>query len=91
MLDPHGDSQIDPNWVIYNKGAEIVQTMNSDPGLDFKALSKMGQTRPLLSFIFGLFKETLSEILQQINMKNVHSVYGAGIQTHTLQNMSLLP
>ena len=32
VLDPHGDSQIDPNWVIYNKGAEIVQTMNSDPG-----------------------------------------------------------
>jgi hypothetical protein len=32
-LDPEGDSQIDPNWVIYNKGAEIVQTMNSDPGL----------------------------------------------------------
>merc|ERR1719510_2073609 len=31
VLDPHGDSQIDPNWVIYNKGAEIVQTMNSDP------------------------------------------------------------
>ncbi len=28
VLDPHGDSQIDPNWVIYNKGAEIVQTMN---------------------------------------------------------------
>ena len=27
VLDPHGDSQIDPNWVIYNKGAEIVQTM----------------------------------------------------------------
>ena len=19
VLDPHGDSQIDPNWVIYNK------------------------------------------------------------------------
>jgi hypothetical protein len=33
VLDPHGDSQIDPNWVIYNKGAENVQTMNSDPGL----------------------------------------------------------
>jgi syndecan 4 len=33
VLDPEGDSQIDPNWVIYNKGAEIVQTMNSDPGL----------------------------------------------------------
>ncbi|XP_022257028.1 cartilage oligomeric matrix protein-like isoform X2 [Limulus polyphemus] len=33
VLDPEGDSQIDPHWIIYNKGAEIVQTMNSDPGL----------------------------------------------------------
>ncbi|XP_014275150.3 cartilage oligomeric matrix protein [Halyomorpha halys] len=33
VLDPEGESQIDPNWEIYNKGAEIVQTMNSDPGL----------------------------------------------------------
>jgi len=32
-LDPYGDSQIDPNWIILNDGAEIVQTMNSDPGL----------------------------------------------------------
>ncbi|KPP74677.1 thrombospondin-3a-like, partial [Scleropages formosus] len=29
ILDPEGDAQIDPNWV----GMEIVQTMNSDPGL----------------------------------------------------------
>ncbi|CAH0550359.1 unnamed protein product [Brassicogethes aeneus] len=33
VLDPEGVLQIDPNWVIYNRGAEIVQTMNSDPGL----------------------------------------------------------
>lgn len=32
-LDPEGESQIDPVWQIYNQGAEIVQTQNSDPGL----------------------------------------------------------
>ena len=26
VLDPHGDSQIDPNWVIYNKGNLIPST-----------------------------------------------------------------
>ena len=33
ILDPEGDSQIDPNWIVLNQGAEIVQTMNSDPGI----------------------------------------------------------
>ncbi|XP_052796018.1 cartilage oligomeric matrix protein-like [Mya arenaria] len=33
ILDPVGDSQIDPNWIILNEGAEIVQTLNSDPGI----------------------------------------------------------
>ncbi|XP_071447351.1 cartilage oligomeric matrix protein [Hetaerina americana] len=33
VLDPEGDSQIDPNWVIFNEGAQILQTQNSDPGL----------------------------------------------------------
>ena len=40
------------------------------------------------SFIFGLPKQTL-QFLQQINVKNVHPVYGAGIRTHNLQNVSL--
>ncbi|CAH1164418.1 unnamed protein product [Phaedon cochleariae] len=33
VLDPEGEAQTDPNWEIYNNGAEIMQTMNSDPGL----------------------------------------------------------
>ncbi|XP_078314791.1 thrombospondin-3-like [Crassostrea virginica] len=33
LLDPVGDSQIDPEWHIRNEGAEIVQSKNSDPGL----------------------------------------------------------
>ena len=37
----------------------------------------------LLSVYFCLFKQTL-QFLQQIYAKNVHPVYGAGIQTHNL-------
>ena len=32
-LDPEGTAQIDPEWIIFNRGAEIIQTANSDPGL----------------------------------------------------------
>ena len=40
---------------------------------------------------FRLFNHTF-QILQQIGMwKNVHPVDGAGIRTHDLWNMSLLP
>ena len=39
----------------------------------------MGQPRPLFIY-FHLFKRTL-QFLQKINVKNVHPVYGAGIQT----------
>ena len=42
----------------------------------------MGRLRPLFVH-FRLFKQKL-QFLQQINVKNVHSVYGVGIRTHDL-------
>ena len=36
----------------------------------------------LFLFIFSLFKQTSIHYLQQINVKNVHPVYGAEIWTH---------
>ena len=53
-------------------------------------LKKNWPTPASFSFIFGLFKQT-SQFLQQINVKNVQSVYGAGNRTHDLWNMSLFP
>ena len=44
----------------------------------------------LFSFVFGLLQTNINTILQQINVKIVHQVHGAGIQTNNLQNMSLL-
>ena len=51
----------------------------------------MGQPWQLLLFIFGLFKQTSLQFLQQIYVKNVHLVYSAGIWTHNIWNLSLLP
>ena len=45
----------------------------------------------LFVLIFGLFKQTLLQFLQQINVKNVHPVSGARIRTHNLLITSLLP
>ena len=43
----------------------------------------------LFSFIFGHFQTI--KFLQQINVKNVHPVYGTGIQSHDHLNMSRHP
>ena len=32
----------------------------------------------------------MGQFVQKINVKNVHPLYGAGIQTHDLSNMSRL-
>ena len=50
-----------------------------------------GPTPASFSFIFGLFKQTLLQFFQQINVKYVHPVYGAGNRAHDLWNMSLFP
>ena len=50
---------------------------------------KWANTR-LVFIYFRLFKQTI-QFLQQLNVKNGRPVYGAGIQTHDLWNMSLLP
>ena len=40
--------------------------------------------------LFLFIKQRL-QFLQQIHVKKVHPVYGAGIQTHELWDTSLLP
>ena len=52
-------------------------------------LKKIGHPGLFLVY-FGLFKQTL-QYLQQINLKNVHPVDGAGIWSDELQNISFIP
>ena len=63
--------------------------MNDLGPIQQKSILKMGHSRPLFVYLCP-FKQTL-HFLQQINVKNLHSVSGAGIRTHNFQNMSLLP
>ena len=63
------------------------------PHLQKNMFFKNGPTPGLFSFIFGLFKQTSIQFLQQINVEKCqfHPVYGTGIQTHDLSIMSHLP
>ena len=51
---------------------------------------KMGKPRPPFRFLFSSFQTNI-QFLQQISVKSVHLVSGAGIQTHSLLITSLLP
>ena len=51
---------------------------------------KNGPTPASFLFLFRVFKPTI-QFLQQIYVKNVHPVNGAGIQTQDLRNVSLFP
>lgn len=33
VLDPEGTEQVDPRWIVFDEGKQIMQTINSDPGL----------------------------------------------------------
>ena len=68
----------------------LVQMYFNGPYMD-AFFKKNGPNPASLSFIFGLFKQTSLQILQQIYVKSVHPVYGAGIWTHDLRDMSRLP
>ena len=70
-----------------------VSIMQSDNFLICKFIKIVflnGPSPGLYLIYFRLFEQTL-QFLQQINVKNVHAVYGAGVRTHNLWNMSLLP
>ena len=45
---------------------------------------KNGPSPASFSFLFSFFKQIL-QLLPQINVKNVHPVYGAGIRTLTFE------
>ena len=51
---------------------------------------KFGHPNPLFRLFSVLSKQTL-QFLQQIYVKNIHPVYGAGIRNHNLKETSLLP
>ena len=51
---------------------------------------KKNRPSPATFSIIFIFSKKYYNFLQQINVKNGHKVYGAGIRTHKHQNMSLL-
>ena len=83
--DPKHDSPfkrfncLDPIDVLQTCAYSKVQQPNCFTYVFFK---KMGHPRPHFH-LFLSFQTTL-QLLQQINVKNVHPVYNAGIQTHDL-------
>ena len=51
----------------------------------------MGHTLPLYNLILIFTIKHQSNFVLQINVKNVHPVYGSVIRTHDLQIASLIP
>ena len=65
-----------PEIFLYNFNGKVpAENINISPTF----LKKNGSTPASFSFIFGLFRQTSLQLLQQIHVKNVHPVYGVGI------------
>ena len=84
------------NWAAFvvllgNDEGKIINFYHQNFYLSNRMISFL-KNSPSQSFFvhFLSFKQTL-QFLQQICVKNVHPVYGHGIRTHNLQNMSLFP
>ena len=62
----------------------------SNPGRHMEGANKSTELWRHPPQDIGLFKQKL-QFLHQKYVKNVHPVYGAGIRTHYLRNVSLFP
>ena len=62
-----------------------IRVLNGMP-ISIAFFKKNAPTPASFSFIFGLFKQTSIQFLQQINVKKsqFHPIYGAEIRTHDL-------
>ena len=76
--------------LTYNNQSQNLILTKYSKAAKFFFIFKNGPSTASFSFIFGLL-QTNNTIFAAKNVKNVHPVYGAGIQTNTLKNMSLLP
>ena len=88
-------SKLAPDFGCFDECIFFIQLRNENDvsigenKTSFFIFLNMGHPRPLFS-LFSTFQANIT-IFTTNYVKNVHPVYGAGIRTHNLQNMSLLP
>ena len=91
LLDPIWQWKLCENKMTYychQEGQERVEAKKLESG---KSLRAVVNVIKLFWKNLGLFYRLYLVFSNKYMWKNVHPVYGAGIRTHNLQNMSLLP
>ena len=71
-------------WLLFY----VTQWRRSLPLKAFDYLRSFLKNGPIPASFSFIFVFSNTQFLQQINLKNVHPVYGSGIRTHDLWNMS---